>query len=1317
MARLVLTVVGQALGNFILPGIGGFFGAHLGNLAGGAIDNAIFGSDKRNIEGPRLKPVRLQSAAEGTPIPRLYGNMRVSGHIVWATRYQEQIETTTNRSGNKYSGKRTTTQTNYSYYANFAVALCEGPITYIRRIWADGKPIIMSDYTIRIYKGTETQLPDSLIEAKEIANSVPAFRGLAYVVFDNMPLASFGNRIPQLHFEVRRKLSSSDVLPINAVTLTPGATEFGYDPQPVFRQYSRGRYRPVNSHHPSGGNDAALAIEDLIATVPDIKSITLTAAWFGNDLRAGECEIRPGVTSLTADHYPYNWSVNGVSRAQAMLVSHLDGRPVYGGTPADRSILSIIRTLRRKRIKITFLPLLMMDIPKTTIRPNPYNPSQPQPAYPHRSQLTCHPAPYVSGSVDKTNAVQAQINAIIGTARRQNFTVSTTANAESVQWSGSNEWSIRRMVLHYAWLCRSIGGVDAFLIGSGMRGLTSLRDQSSSYPAVTAYLRLAEEVAAIFTGTQTKLSYAADWLEYHNHRDRRYNLTFNLDPLWSSAAIDFVGINYYAPLSDLRGTPTPEAPEDGATSAHDKNYLMRNVAGGEQYEWFYRNEAERNASKRRKSRDNRFQKHWIFYPKDIRSWWLNKHYNRTRGRQSRVSTAWVPQSKPIRFTDTGCPAIDKGTNQPDRFFDPESHPTDLPYFSSGQRDDAIQKVFIRAVYEYWSPKNPQYRTVNPRSIRYSGTMIDAREISFRGWDIRPYPSFPYRADIWHDARSWARGHGFSGRFETTSVADMIRAILARYGIDDAYIRVRSVLVNGFLLDRVMTAREALAPLVETFQLTIGESDGRLAIRGTDYSEMIPLEYADLAITSNSNADNNQPAFTLTRTQASEHPSVIDYTFFDAYADFRVASVEARDPLATQYNKQSLFLPLALARTYAELLCHNKLDAVRQAREEINFSLPLRYIALDPGDRISLQLPEGRHYYRINTIDDGATRRIQAYSLPVTVPTPEVAAEPDPTTLEAQPQNFYTPVLCHLLDLPQLHDSIPAGTPLLAAFADPWPGGVRVYSPTQGRTNHLIGEAQAPAIIGEITKSLQDGCIGRWDRANQLEVEIYSDQLHSRNPDDVLDGANQAALQHDDGRWEIINFVHAQLIAKRRYRLTQLLRGQHQTEARMRSIAPKGSVFIILNAALAPTSLKPAQRNLLQTYRYGPAPQAPSAITYQNSQWQFASSGLKPLSPCHLRARRNKGAIHLCWIRRSRSGGDLWDSPEIPLGESAELYQIAFLDGDTLKTTKTTNHPSYIYDVAEQNRDWGNLCPHCRVVIRQISPDFGAGYPLESSLNV
>src|SRR5690606_33313159 len=101
--------------------------------------------------------------------------------------------------------------------------------------------------------------------------------------------------------------------------------------------------------------------------------------------------------------------------------------------------------------------------------------------------------------------------------------------------------------------CAAAGGVDAFLIGTEMRGLTTIRSGASAYPAVTAFKALAADVKAIL-GPGTRAGYASDWSEYFGHQpgDGSGDVYFHLDPLWSDANIDFIGIDNYMPLSDWR---------------------------------------------------------------------------------------------------------------------------------------------------------------------------------------------------------------------------------------------------------------------------------------------------------------------------------------------------------------------------------------------------------------------------------------------------------------------------------------------------------------------------------------------------------------------------------------------------------------------------------------------------------------------------------------------------------------------------------------------------------------------------------------------
>ncbi len=404
MATLVLGAVGSAIGGAFGGAILGFSGAAIGGFIGSTIgsvvDNWIVSSlaPAQRIEGARLDSLRITSSTEGAVIPRLFGRMRIGGNIIWATDFREEVNTTS-QGGGKGSGPKVTT-TEYLYFASFAVALCEGEITGIGRIWADGKPMDMTGATWRWYPGDEAQTPDPYISARMGAASTPAYRGTAYVVFEELNLSAFGNRLPQISFEVFRPLADPDTAEglVKAVTMIPASGEFSYATVPVkktsggtlngFGQTSGGSTVAENLNAISDTADIVVALDRMQAMAPAVESVSLVVAWFGDDLRAGNCKVRPGVEVDTKTTTPSPWVVNGVARADAFLVSRdVEDRPVYGGTPADFAVVQAIQEMKARGLRVTFYPFLLLDVPPGNTKPNPYSANAAtsgQPTFPWR---------------------------------------------------------------------------------------------------------------------------------------------------------------------------------------------------------------------------------------------------------------------------------------------------------------------------------------------------------------------------------------------------------------------------------------------------------------------------------------------------------------------------------------------------------------------------------------------------------------------------------------------------------------------------------------------------------------------------------------------------------------------------------------------------------------------------------------------------------------------------------------------------------------------------------------------------------------------
>ena len=1493
MASILLASAGAALGGSIGGAVLGVsaatIGGAIGSFAGSMIDSWIVSSlaPGQRIEGARLETLTITTSTEGAVIPCIYGRMRIGGNIIWATDFTETVNTTTQGGGKGGGGGVTTTA--YLYTASFAVALCQGPVTGIGRIWADGKPLDLTGITWRLHKGDEAQQPDPFIAAKMGAGNAPAYRGAAYVMFEELPLEQFGNRLPQLSFEVFRTLDDLDAIEsqIRAVTLIPGSGEFVYATEPI-RQGSAGATAPENMHASAAATDMVISLDQLETVLPNVKSVSLVASWFGSDLRAEHCLIRPGVEHATKPTSPKSWSVNGVDRASANLVSSdAEGHPAYGGTPADFAIVQAIKELKARGKRVTVYPFLLMNIPAGNILPDPYSDNAAtigQPAYPWRGRITCSPAAGFAGTVDKTPAATAQVAAFFGNAQASDFSVS----GETVSWTGDpDDWGYRRMILHYAHLCVTAGGVDAFLIGSELRGLSQIRDSATSYPAIAALKQLAADVANLvtiatglyripvdftelalvpypgdtppgvlestaltweswntplpevttgtidtsgsnnrtvfksidviaagvsavdidagnvtlaFSATQTWIwggtrlqlrafglpdaggqpdisyphafnglifntstsasvsvpitttsgsgvlptgtrwiqlqiimydgllasdfdihltsgtpqvlsglvGYAADWSEYFGHQpqDGSGDVLFHLDPLWSDPNIHFIGIDNYLPLSDWRDGLDHLDAQAGWSSIHDLNYLRAGIEGGEGFDWFYASDADRAVQIRTPITDGAYGKPWVFRPKDIRNWWSNPHYDRPTGVENVTPTTWVPQSKPIRFTELGCPAVDRGSNQPNVFLDPKSAESALPWYSRGWQDEIIQRRYLMAMLGYWAEA-----VNNPTSTAYASPMIDMDEAAVWTWDARPYPDFPARADIWSDAANWRLGHWLNGRAGAITLAALLRELYTRAGLDAALIDASELadIVQGYVITALESPRASIATLARHFGFDAVESGGVIRFQPRGRQPVVTIT-PDEFVTAQGDV------MELTRGQETEMPQALKWQVIRADEEYDTATVEARRVTVGASRIASESFPLAIPTEEADRRCRRALMETWVARETLTASLPPSKLALDPGDVFSLAHGARLVSYRLGRVSDAGARAIEAIRTDAEIydlPPGQVRPAKLPGT------TVFGPAEVAFLDLPQISESVPAHQPYAAVFAKPWCGAAAIWSSASQAGFTLRDVIGQPAQIGTLAAELPSGPFWRFDHGNELLVDLSSGILTSVTDTELFAGANSLAIEAAPGIWEIVQAGTIELVAPGRYRLTRLLRGQRGTEDAMGNPSPIGARIIVLNAALQPLSISEADLGLPWNWRVGPASAAPSDLVMTALTFTLEGRGLKPFAPAQLRMRREAtGDLALRWARRSRSlSADSWVLADVPMIEASEIYDLEIINGAAVvRTVFGLTTAAFTYDSALQTSDFGGAVSNLTLRIYQLGA-LGRGTPLETTISI
>lgn len=1127
--------------------------------------------------------------------------------------------------------------------ASFAVAFCEGEVHRLGRIWADGQLLDPEGLTLRFYRGTEDQLPDGLIEATQ--GTAPAYRGLCYLVVEQLPLNRFGNRIPQLSVELCRVVG--DLEPnIRAVTVIPGATEFGYDPVPRVRLAGPGHTAVENTHVSANVSDWTLSMDELTALCPNLEHVSLVLAWFGDDLRCGECRIGPRVEAADRAVLGTSWSVMGLGRADVPVVSRHNGGAAYGGTPSDGAVLAAIADLKARGIKVTLYPMIMMDVPVGNGLPDPYGGAE-QAAYPWRGRISCHPAPGRVGSPDQTGAAAAQ--------------VATFASR------------YRQMALHYASLAQAAGGVDALVIGSEMRGLTTVRGAGNSFPFVSALVALAADVKAV-VGAGTKVTYAADWSEYSGYQPDGEKF-FHLDPLWASPAIDAVGIDNYMPLADWRDGM---GHRDAALSAsgYDLDYLAGHVAGGEGFDWYYASDDDRRAQVRTPIEDAAHGEPWVWRYKDIRNWWSQAHHDRPGGVRKATPTAWVPGSKPIWLTEVGCGAVDKGANQPNIFGDPKSVESGRPYFSSGAPDPLIQRQVLRAHQAHWrdGANNPP-------------GMVDVDRIYHWTWDARPYPAFPALTEVWADGPNHRVGHWLTGRLGGVSSDELAAAISADYGVD-LKAEPASPLVSGLTLMAATTARDALEPLMEATGLTLrNRADGLhlgLARRG-----------AVVMIDPEALATGEGAVLTRRRPDPAEAPGRLALSYLDRERDYLIGTVtalsHAEGPLAGETTA------LSFDGSGARLAAERMLDARSANREVLEFNLPPAMLALEPADLIDVAgLAEGP--FEISEIRDGTARRATARSLPAANAVATGIDRPLATAGGVVARALPVVVAAHL---PPLPEDVQRTRLVLAAYAQPWPGSVQVADETTGSR---VAELVRRGLVGQLATALPAGPVGVWDQGSVVDVTLLAGHLASAEPLAVLAGSNRLAIETDADGWEVIGFARAEMVGVGQYRISGLLRGLDGTRA---GKATAGSRVMVLDGRCVTMPVEAGRLGETRDLRI----YAGSADVVGEALTLAADAGpALPLPPVHLRARREAGGdIRLTWIRRSRADGDGWGLAEAPLEHGPEAYRVTVLSGNTLVREFTCSEPTALYSATEQVADFGVAPSTLGFTVSQLSPVLGAGH--------
>lgn len=926
---------------------------------------------------------------------------------------------------NEYINTKKTKITNdklseYTYTISLAIGICEGEISSINRIWADDV-LITDKKNIRIYKGTKDQKPDPYIEAVFAGEQIPKHEGLAYVVLQEFNITNFNNRVPTFKFEVCKHLIDQDS-PENLVESLVVIPGCGEFVYDTEVQYSK--HGAINQHHTAGIANSVVSLEQIKTTLPNVKWLAPVVSWFGTSLNPGECNVVPAVENHEAHGLSEEWEVAGIKRENAYIISRKDVQLSYGGTPTDASIIRYLQHIKNQGYKVMFYPMMLLDVVDK----------------PWRGRMT--------GSPDEIKKFFENYN---------------------------------KFILHYAELVKDFA--DAFLIGSEMQDMTKVQDSDGNFPAVDELIKLADQVKAIM-GDKVKISYAANWGEYHS-----INGIYYMDKLWASKSIDFVGIDAYFPLTDVT----------------ESEYNVRNVINGwdsgEGYDYYLSGEEKIPLGK---------EYAW----KNIEFWWSNRHTN-PDGKE----TEWEPKMKKIWFTEYGFPSVSCATNQPNLFSDSSTSESNYPKHSTGQVDILAQRVGIQGTEMRWKDSE----------------MVERKFLWT--WDARPYPAWPSIKNVWADGGNWTKGHWVNGKVGVVDLKTVVRDLCIKAGMvdDDIDVSELSGIVYGMIIDDNQSARDVIKTLQQVYQFDVFESDGKIKFISNN-KKVINIEYENVldpnVRLNDIDYGNSKSPISIEFGDKDLIPSKVSINYIGK--DFEVKKHESipGEPRNTRFL--DIDLPIVLADDdigkVATNIMQNKLDD----KNKYEFQIPAEIWFeqnISPGDLINI----AGNQVKIKRIDINSNNVVK---LTATTDSTKIKFEPGVTPILSDKDVYKTLPITHIEAF-----KIPGKKALgiAAGGYGKWFGcnvEYDLYS-KEKKIRTASMKINTKSVLGSVESFSQQQFKEHFtiDRNSQFVVRLDSGKIFSINEEEMFTSDKNLAMIGN----EIVKFSDAKLQSDGTYIISNMLR--------------------------------------------------------------------------------------------------------------------------------------------------------------------------------
>lgn len=1215
-----MSSVGQIVGGIAGGVIGFFAGGPAGALQGASIGAGIGGAlDPADLpDGPRLEDLKVQMSTYGAPIPFEWGCNRHAGTIIWP-RILEAVEHEQTE-----SAKGGPEQTTFTYTLSFAVLVCEGPISGIRRIWANKKLVydisapesddVLGDALaaiydpnvgqIRFYLGTETQTADPLIEAMDGAS--PAYRGFAYVVFEDYDVTEMNGRPPQFEFEV----------------ITGSETEIP----------------PVTTFGDSFGLGVGLDSPFKSVVDPETGALwvsTMTGHYEYNPV-TGEYSLNPAVSVPQIQKYdgitnellavlelPVE-TEQWIPAEDPVLVYPFDGEMVFSGG----------------RI---FLGRHSPGWPDTELSPS---------AYAH-------------GCVIDTETLAYQY--LFSECSQEQF-------QNAFFWPGVPVPVMDNNKVYFVSSNGTISNGGLGFYGAGLAGnplgdpptedVWSGPDRTGDNPLWVTPVGWAQARPNNICPFPPEPDFVDLELENWAVRstvidDEHVTIVQGVSGDITDGASYLTWVAQDVPIVTAASRNLDSPTEVFTTYLPGSQSVMPPIA------W----DAEREIL-------------WAFAGS-------SNHYNTLYGIE-RVGRALVTTAKAFVF--------------PPVFG--QSFGDDVRSFVVDQQTGNLRVLLGGGL------SAPSLVTVDPDALTVVETQaldMSVRLGTGRMWD------YPEQGKLIYSDGFELFNIPYAAALEPEQIAlsTIVSDICIRAGLEAGDIDVTELTdgVDGYIVTRQMTARAAIEPLQTSFFFDAVESEDKIKFVKRDSAIVTTIPESKRA--AHAFGDSIPDALSIVRSFELELPYQCEVEYPDVEADHLIGTQYDRRLTKASRQKLTLAAPIVMTAEHAKQIAKTVLYEAWQT-ERFRFTSGIEFAHLEPTDKVLLPTASASYTARLARKTEQPNGVIeweaQITDLEIYTQSGEGAAPTDYVS-----QSIYDPgdTLLALMDTPILRDADnDAGFYVAMAGTRPAWRGAQLFRSSDAGVNFEPAISVADEAAIGVAGMLPDFTAGNiFDEGGTVQVYMTSGlTLTSVTQDQVLNGSNKAVIGAP-GRWEVIHFKNAELVAPDTYILSGLLRGCRGTEWAT-GTHQSGDVFVLASVATW-NRINAGDTGLPRVYKAPPLRMRLDQADPVN--FTNLSVSLKPFAPVDpVGARNDSNDLALSWNRRTRLAAGTLHMPVL-LGETSEAYEIDIMGGEDVVRTITASTTTATYLASEQTAD--GITPGDPVTVRiyQLSASVARGYPLEATL--